>query len=140
MKTNTPKYVSTREMHNPNDYITNIGRILRKLSLDELPQLFNVLKGDMSLVGPRPLISDEYEIHFMRIRFGVYSVRPGITGLAQIHGRDLTSPADKVRWDVRYLQNFGLWSDIKILLATIPKIFGGVGVSEGYNSAYAKKK
>lgn len=131
MKMDTPKYLSTMEMNDPDKYITRAGRVLRKLSLDELPQLINVLKGDMSLVGPRPLISDEYEIHAMRMRFGVYSIRPGVTGLAQIHGRDLVSPADKVRWDVKYLQDFGLWEDIKILFATIPKVFGREGVVEG---------
>ena len=128
MKQNTPKYLSTMEVENPNKYITRVGRILRKMSLDELPQLINVVKGDMSLVGPRPLISDEYEIHAMRMRFGVYSIRPGVTGLAQINGRDLVSPADKVRWDVRYLQDFGFWLDLKILIGTIPKIFDGEGV------------
>lgn len=132
MKMDTPKYLSTMEMDDPEKYITRVGNVLRKLSLDELPQLVNVLKGDMSLVGPRPLIADEYEIHAMRMRFGVYSIRPGVTGLAQIHGRDLVSPADKVRWDVKYLQSFGLWQDIKILLATIPKVLGRVGVVEGY--------
>jgi len=132
MKLDTPKYLSTMEVENPNRYITYIGHILRKFSLDELPQLINVIRGDMSLVGPRPLIADEYEIHAMRMRFGVYSVRPGVTGLAQIHGRDLVSPADKVRWDVKYLQTFGLIPDLKILLQTIPKIFGGEGVVEGY--------
>lgn len=132
MKQDTPKYLSTQEVVDPDVYITRTGHFLRKFSLDELPQLLNVLKGDMSLVGPRPLIADEYEIHAMRMRFGVYSVRPGVTGLAQIHGRDLVSPADKVRWDVRYLQSFGFWMDLKILLQTIPKIFGGEGVVEGY--------
>lgn len=132
MKLDTPKYLSTMEVNDPNKYITRVGRFLRKMSLDELPQLINVVKGDMSLVGPRPLISDEYEIHAMRMRFGVYSVRPGVTGLAQINGRDLVSPADKVRWDVRYLQDFGFLLDLKILLGTIPKIFGGEGVVEGY--------
>lgn len=132
MKRDTPKYLSTREVEDPNQYITRVGHVLRKFSLDELPQLFNVIKGDMSLVGPRPLIADEYEIHAMRMRFGVYSIRPGVTGLAQIHGRDLVSPADKVRWDVKYLQTFGLIPDLKILLQTIPKIFGGDGVVEGY--------
>ena len=132
MKLDTPKYLSTMEVEDPNKYITRVGHGLRKFSLDELPQLVNVLKGDMSLVGPRPLIADEYEIHAMRTRFGVYSVRPGVTGLAQIHGRDLVSPADKVRWDVKYLQEFGMWTDLKILIATVPKIFGGEGVVEGY--------
>jgi O-antigen biosynthesis protein WbqP len=131
MKQDTPKYLSTREGSDPNAYITRAGHFPRKYSLDELPQLINVLKGDMSLVGPRPLISDEYEIHAMRMRFGVYSIRPGVTGLAQIHGRDLVSPADKVRWDVKYLQDFGMWEDVKILFLTIPKIFEGEGVVEG---------
>lgn len=132
MKLDTPKYLSTSEVSDPDAYITRVGHFLRKYSLDELPQLLNVFKGDMSLVGPRPLIADEYEIHAMRMRFGVYSVRPGVTGLAQIHGRDMVSPADKVRWDVKYLQSFGFWTDLKILLATVPKIFGGEGVVEGY--------
>lgn len=138
MKQDTPKYLSTQEVDDPDAYITRAGHILRKFSLDELPQLVNVLKGDMSLVGPRPLIADEYEIHVMRMRFGVYSVRPGVTGLAQIHGRDLVSPADKVRWDVKYLQSFGFWTDLKILLATVPKIFGGEGVVEGYKQKEQK--
>ena len=134
MKQDTPKYLSTQEVVEPDAHITRVGHILRRFSMDELPQLVNVLKGDMSLVGPRPLIADEYEIHAMRMRFGVYSVRPGVTGLAQIHGRDMVSPADKVRWDVKYLQSFGFWTDLKILLGTIPKIFESEGVVEGYNS------
>ncbi len=132
MKSDTPKYLSTFEIENPNQYITKVGKFLRKTSLDELPQLFNVLKGDMSLVGPRPLISDEFEIHHMRAMFGVYKIRPGVTGLAQINGRDTVSPVDKVRWDVKYLEHFGIKADIKILFATIPKVFGGTGVIEGY--------
>ncbi len=131
MKKDTPKYMATMDVDDPDKYITRIGHVLRKLSLDEIPQLFNVLKGDMSLVGPRPLIPNEEEIHTMRDRFGVYSVRPGVTGLAQINGRDLVSPAEKVRWDVRYVEHFGLWLDVKILFATVPKIFGGEGVVEG---------
>lgn len=131
MKMDTPKYLSTMEMEDPEACITRVGRVFRKYSLDELPQLINVLKGDMSLVGPRPLISDEYEIHAMRMRFGVYALRPGVTGLAQINGRDTVSPAEKVRWDVRYLQELGFWTDVKIILATIPQIFGAEGVEEG---------
>lgn len=134
MKTETPKYMATMELEKPDQYITRVGKILRKISLDELPQLFNVLKGDMSLVGPRPLISDEYEIHAMRMRFGVYNLRPGVTGLAQINGRDRMSPEDKVHWDVKYLQNFGPWMDFKILFSTVPKIFGGKDVVEGTKS------
>lgn len=131
MKMDTPKYLSTSEVDTPEKYITRLGKILRKTSLDELPQLFNVLRGDMSLVGPRPLISDEYEIHQMRMRFGVYNVRPGVTGLAQINGRDTVSAVDKVHWDVKYVKNFGLAMDMKILLSTVPKVFGGSDVVEG---------
>lgn len=93
----------------------------------------------MSLVGPRPLISDEYEIHEMRTRFGVYNVRPGITGLAQINGRDTVSPVEKVHWDVKYVENFGLWMDMKILFATVPKVFGKEGVVEGFDSVKKDK-
>ena len=137
MKLNTPKYMSTAEVDDPDKYITRVGKFLRKTSLDELPQLFNIFKGDMSLVGPRPLISDEYEIHQMRSHFGVYELRPGVTGLAQINGRDTVVPAEKVRWDVKYLENFGLKTDLKILFATVPKVFGGEGVVEGYSSEEA---
>lgn len=134
MKMDTPKYMATSSVDSPSRYITSVGRILRKFSLDEIPQLFNVLKGDMSLVGPRPLIPNEEEIHTMRKRFGVYTVRPGMTGLAQINGRDLVSPVDKVRWDVRYVERFGFLLDMKIAFATVPKIFGGEGIIEGYNN------
>ena len=134
MKRDTPKYMATMDVDDPDKYITRVGRVLRKLSLDEIPQLINVLKGDMSLVGPRPLIPNEEEIHAMRERFGVYAVRPGVTGLAQINGRDTVSPAEKVRWDVRYVEHFGFWLDVKILFATVPKIFGGEGVVEGCGS------
>lgn len=132
MRYDTPKYMATSEVDDPNKYITRVGRILRRLSIDELPQLINVIKGDMSIVGPRPLIPDEAEIHELRMKFGVYTVRPGLTGLAQIHGRDMVTPADKVRWDVRYLEKFGFWTDIKIVLSTIPKLLGGSGFAEGF--------
>lgn len=131
MRTDTPQYLPTMEMENPGQHITRVGRFLRGTSLDELPQLINVFKGDMSLVGPRPLISDEYEIHQMRMRFGVYNIRPGITGLAQINGRDTVSPANKVRWDVRYLQMFGPMTDLRILLGTMPRLSGDSTVVEG---------
>lgn len=130
MRKDAPKYMATAELQETDDYITRVGRFLRMSSLDELPQLLNVLKGDMSLVGPRPLISDEYEIHAMRMRFGVYNIRPGITGLAQINGRDLVTAEKKLRLDVEYLQRFGFWSDVKILLATLPKILTREGIEE----------
>lgn len=131
MKLDTPKYMATSDVVDPNKYITRVGRILRKLSLDEIPQLVNVLKGDMSLVGPRPLIPSEEQIHNMRSRFGVYTARPGVTGLAQINGRDTVQPADKVRYDWQYVAGYGFAMDMKILLSTIPKVFAGSGVVEG---------
>lgn len=140
MRRDTPKYMSTSEVDDPNRYITRVGHILRRLSIDELPQLINVLRGDMSIVGPRPLISDEHEIHDLRMKFGVYKIRPGLTGLAQIHGRDMVIPADKVRWDVRYLEELGFWTDVKIVLSTIPKIIGGNGVVEGFRNSANEKE
>lgn len=140
MRRDTPQYMSTSEVDDPDRYITRIGRILRRLSIDELPQLLNVLKGDMSIVGPRPLISTEYEIHDLRMKYGVYKIRPGLTGLAQIHGRDMVAPADKVRWDVRYLEEFGFWTDVKIVLSTIPKVIGGNGFAEGFKNFTNEKR
>ena len=131
MKKSTPKYLATEELDNPQQYFTRAGKFLRKLSLDELPQLLNVLKGDMSLVGPRPLISDEYEMHAMRMRFGVYTTWPGITGLAQINGRDLVPPEKKLRWDVQYMREYGFLTDLKILLTTVPKVLKRDGFREG---------
>ncbi|MBQ3499525.1 MAG: sugar transferase [Clostridia bacterium] len=134
MKKNTPKYLATKDVGDPDKYITKTGRILRKLSVDELPQLINILKGDMSIVGPRPLIPDEKEIHILREQCGVYSLRPGLTGLAQINGRDLVSAQEKVAWDEKYLNNISFKTDIKILLATVPKVFGGENVVEGFDN------
>lgn len=133
MRKETPKYLATMEVDDPEKYITRLGHFLRKYSLDEIPQLLNVLKGDMSLVGPRPLISDEYEIHQMRTMLGIYSIRPGVTGLAQINGRDTVDPATKVRWDHKYLETIGFATDVKILFSTIPKVFGHEGLVEGYS-------
>ena len=131
MRLNAPQYLATAEVEDPDRYITRVGRFFRKTSLDELPQLWNVLKGDMSLVGPRPLIPQEAEIHEMRTRFGVYNIRPGVTGLAQISGRDLVSPADKVRLDVKYVETFSFLGDLKILFLTVPKLLRAQGIAEG---------
>lgn len=109
-------------------YVTRLGRFLRRFSLDELPQLFNVLRGDMSLVGPRPLMLREEDIHRLRGHFGVYALRPGLTGLAQVNGRDRCVLGEKLRWDLRYLEHFGLAQDVRIALATVPKVLGAVDV------------
>lgn len=100
-------------------YVTPVGRFLRRTSLDELPQLFNVLLGNMSLVGPRPLVAEEGEIHDLRRRCGVYRVRPGITGLAQISGRDALDDMEKARLDVRYARGVSFSTDARIVLGTL---------------------
>lgn len=134
MRSDTPAYLSTAQLKNPDQYLTRLGRVLRQLSIDELPQLANVIRGDMSLIGPRPLIPEEEDIHQLRMQHNVYSARPGITGLAQINGRDLTSPEDKVYWDALYVRDCSLQLDLKILFSTIPQILTGRGVVEGYNN------
>lgn len=131
MKVDAPHELSTAEVNDPKAYITRVGRFIRKYSVDELPQLFNVLIGDMSLVGPRPLILKEQDMHDMRNQYGVYSVRPGLTGLAQINGRDLVTTEQKVYWDVKYLQEYGFLTDVKILVGTVPKILSHADVVEG---------
>lgn len=131
MRRDTPRYLATADVADPDRCITRMGKILRKTSLDEMPQLINVIKGDMSLIGPRPLIPGEKSIHQMRLRFGVYQLRPGITGLAQINGRDNVSPDEKVRWDVRYLEKMGFLFDVKIFLRTVGQVLNSEGVVEG---------
>lgn len=119
MYKDAPNNRPTSTFFDAQKYITPIGRILRKTSLDELPQLFNVLRGDMSLVGPRPLIENEDEIHAIRARCGVYRVRPGITGLAQVSGRDLLDNIDKVRLDIEYAKKMSFSEDARILMKTV---------------------
>lgn len=132
MRADAPHYVSTRQMVHSDQYITRVGSFLRKTSLDEIPQLLNVLRGEMSLVGPRPLIPEETDIHTLRSRFGVYNLRPGVTGLAQINGRDLVEAIQKVYYDVKYLEKLSPLLDLKILLATVPKVLGKDGIVEGF--------
>lgn len=130
MKNNTPN-CATGELKNPEQYITKFGRILRKTSLDELPQLWNILKGDMSFVGPRPLISSEIRAHRVRLEYGVYTFRPGLTGLAQIKGRDSISLMKKMKYDKEYCDNWSLKLDLQILLQSISVVFKQEGFHEG---------
>ena len=123
MRSDAPSDLSTAEFSDAESYITPIGRFLRRSSLDELPQLFNVLCGDMSLVGPRPLIPREKEVHKKRAALGVYSVRPGITGLAQISGRDMLCDEEKISYDAKYVQDICLLEDTKIIFKTLKKVF-----------------
>lgn len=131
MRQDAPRYVAAAELDAPENYITPVGRFLRRTSLDELPQLFNVLLGDMSIIGPRPLIPQERYIHRLRQQYGAYAVRPGMTGLAQINGRDKLSPDEKVRYDVIYLKEFGYRQDVSIMFSTLPGVLTGDGIIEG---------
>ncbi len=111
--------------------ITFVGKILRKLSLDELPQLLNILKGDMSFVGPRPLIPQEAEIRKLRKKYNVYSVRPGITGWAQVNGRDLITDEQKAKLDKEYVKKHSIIMDIKIMFKTVWVVLIGKDIADG---------
>ena len=131
MRTDTPKDMPTHLLKNPDAFITKVGSFLRKTSLDELPQLWNILKGDMSFVGPRPLISSEIRAHRMRLEYGVYRFRPGLTGLAQIKGRDSISLMKKMKYDKLYCDNWSIKMDIAILLQSVGVCIRQEGFHEG---------
>lgn len=130
MKNNAPN-CATNELENPEQYITKIGAFLRKTSIDELPQLWNILKGDMSFVGPRPLISSEIRAHRLRLENGVYRFRPGLTGWAQINGRDDISLLKKMKLDKEYCDNWSLALDVQILLRSVGVCIRREGYQEG---------
>ena len=131
MRTDTPHDKPTHLLENPNHYITKVGHFLRKSSLDELPQLWNILKGDMSFVGPRPLISSEMRAHRLRLEYGVYRFRPGLTGLAQINGRDEISLMKKMKYDKIYCDNWSIKLDLVILLKSVGVALKQEGYQEG---------
>jgi len=128
MRTDTP-VVATHLLGDPDRYLTRVGKFLRRTSLDELPQLFSVLKGDMSLVGPRPALFNQDDLNAMRAAYGVDRLRPGITGWAQVNGRDELPIPDKVAFDVEYLQRQSFWFDLKILFLTVHRVLTAHGVS-----------
>jgi len=127
MLIDTPS-VATHLLNNPDSYLSPIGGFLRRTSLDELPQLFSVLKGDMSFVGPRPALFNQNDLIAMRTEKGVDKLLPGITGWAQVNGRDELSIPDKVALDVEYLNRQSLWFDMKILWMTFLKVVKREGV------------
>ncbi len=127
----TPKNMPTHLLESPEKYITPVGKILRKTSLDELPQLYNILKGEMSFVGPRPALYNQYDLISLRDEYHVNEVRPGVTGWAQINGRDELEIPEKVKFDSDYIKLQSLWFDIKIIFITFYKALFGYGVVEG---------
>ena len=128
MRVGTPA-VATHLLQDPRVYLTPIGSFLRKSSLDELPQLWCILKGDMSFVGPRPALFNQDDLVALRTQFGVHELVPGLTGWAQVNGRDELPIPDKVKLDVEYLHRQSLWFDIKILWLTFVKVLRRDGVS-----------
>ena len=131
MRTDTPRDTATHLLQDPARYITRVGAFLRRSSLDELPQFFNVLKGDMSIVGPRPALYNQYDLIAAREKAGVGAVRPGITGLAQISGRDELPIPVKVRYDREYVENLSLNMDARCFFGTIISVLRAEGVREG---------
>lgn len=131
MRDDAPHQMATENFENPEIYITRVGKILRKTSMDELPQLFNVLKGDMSIVGPRPLIPKEKYVLKLRDEYGANKILPGITGLAQVHGRDQVTDENKASYDGKYALNVSLLLDASIILKTVSDVVRSRGVREG---------
>ncbi len=131
MRTDTPKDAPTHELSNPDQWITKVGRILRKTSLDELPQLFNILAGQMSVIGPRPALWNQYDLIEERDKYGANDVRPGLTGWAQISGRDELEIDVKAAFDGEYVEKMSFGFDVKCFLGTITSVLKSEGVVEG---------
>ena len=140
MKIDTPKDTPTHMLENPEQYITRMGKFLRKTSLDELPQIINILKGDMSIIGPRPALWNQFDLIEERDIYDVHKLYPGITGYAQIKGRDTLPIQDKAALDGEYVKKISLWLDIKIFIGTFISVFKSEGVVEGGTGTIEKKK
>lgn len=131
MRTDTPKDMPTHLLENPEAYITKIGKFLRRTSLDELPQLINILKGEMSFIGPRPALWNQYDLISERDKYGANDLYPGLTGWAQINGRDELPIDVKAKLDGEYVQKLGLFMDVKCFLLTILCVLKKDGIVEG---------
>ena len=131
MRIDTPDDIPTHLLENPNQWITRVGRFMRKTSLDELPQILNILKGEMSIIGPRPALWNQYDLIAERDKYGANDVPVGLTGWAQINGRDAIEIKDKVRYDGEYVDKMGLKMDIRCFFGTIGNVLRGNGVVEG---------
>ena len=135
MRADTPHDMPTHLLANPDQYITPVGRFLRKTSLDELPQLLNILMGQMSIIGTRPALWNQFDLIEEREKYGVHQVRPGLTGWAQINGRDELEIPVKAALDGEYIRKFGLKMDFRCFFGTFAVVFNGKGVVEGGTGA-----
>lgn len=139
MRTDTPKDTATHLLQNPESYITKVGKFLRKTSLDELPQLFNIIKGDMAWVGPRPALWNQYDLIEERDKYGANDVMPGLTGWAQINGRDELEISVKAKLDGEYVERCGFLFDVRCFLGTFLSVLRQEGVVEGGTGSMKNK-
>lgn len=139
MRSDTPHDMPTHLLADPDRCITRVGRFLRRTSLDELPQLFNILRGDMAVIGPRPALWNQYDLLEERDKYGANDVRPGLTGLAQIHGRDELEIPVKAKLDGEYAADITFWGDVKLFFGTIGAVVRRDGVVEGGTGALRRQ-
>ena len=140
MRTDTPKDMPTHMLSNPEQYITRTGKFLRRTSLVELPQIFNIFKGDMSIVGPRPALWNQYDLIAERDKYGANDVLPGLTGWAQINGRDELEIPVKARLDGEYVKKYGLGMDLRCFFGTFVSVLRQDGVVEGGTGSLHNKE
>ena len=140
MKMETPRDMPTHLLENPEQYITRVGKILRKTSLDELPQIFQIFTGEMSIIGPRPALWNQFDLIEERDKYGANDVRPGLTGWAQINGRDELPIDVKARFDGEYVENLSFGFDCKCFFGTIVSVLKSDGVVEGGTGQLEKEK
>lgn len=140
MRNDTPSNMPTHLFTNAKSYITKSGKLLRCTSLDELPQLINILKGEMAIIGPRPALWNQYDLIEARDKYKANDVLPGLTGWAQINGRDQVSIEDKAFYDGEYIKNFGFMMDLKVFFQTISFVIKRTGIIEGASEAAVVKE
>lgn len=140
MRTDTPKDTPTHLLQNPEQYITKVGKFLRKTSLDELPQIINILKGDMAIVGPRPALWNQYDLIAERDKYGANDILPGLTGWAQINGRDELPIDVKARLDGEYVEKQSFGMDLKCIFGTVVSVAKQDGVVEGGTGTLDKQQ
>ena len=140
MKMDTPRDVPTHMLENPEQYITRVGKVLRKTSLDELPQIFQIFTGKMSIIGPRPALWNQFDLIAERDKYGANDVRPGLTGWAQINGRDELPIDVKARFDGEYVENLSFSFDCRCFFGTITSVLKSEGVVEGGTGQLEKEK